>query len=240
MNTVAKIDFDYRALDATLATDLQEKAKHIRFRVLRHTMDMIETGRDLLAVKDQLEHGAFTHWVEGEIGMAMRTAQGYMRAAQWADQEAKNANFALLQPTTVQRLAAPSCPSEVRAEVLERVANGEPVMDRAVADRIARVRDERVEAERRQKRAEEAKRSKDRFARLERQRKKEDDETRRHTSELKKAVARMAEAMHKYFPPEEWSHAKSIVGQYEAIFSPMWDGDQTCRPMLDAMKALEN
>jgi hypothetical protein len=40
-------------------------------------------GRDLLAVKQMLEHGQFVHWVAKECGFSIRTAQNYMRVAEF-------------------------------------------------------------------------------------------------------------------------------------------------------------
>jgi len=48
--------FDYGTVGANVARDLQHSARRIRERM---AMSVIETGGDLLAVKERLEHGQF-------------------------------------------------------------------------------------------------------------------------------------------------------------------------------------
>ncbi len=71
--------------DIIVPTDLDAIAERVRQRIRRTTTDIIETGRDLLVVREKLEHGQFTDWLDTEFGMSDRSAQLYMRAAEWAE-----------------------------------------------------------------------------------------------------------------------------------------------------------
>ena len=83
------------------------------------------TGKDLLAVKDRLEHGLFLKWVEAEMGMTARTAQNFMQAA--AHFGSKSEIVSHLPPTTLYKLASPSTPAHVRETVLRRLDAKEPL-----------------------------------------------------------------------------------------------------------------
>lgn len=67
------------------APELHEIAERIRARIRRTAMDIIETGQDLIQAKQALGHGKFGEWIEAEFNMSLRTAQNYMRAAEWAE-----------------------------------------------------------------------------------------------------------------------------------------------------------
>ena len=91
------------------------------------TSAIIETGRDLLAVKQSLEYGQFCVWIPTECGFSTRTAQRYMSAAEFA--ESKNDTVSLLSPTCLYLLAAKSTPTSVVTEVISRIESGENVLD---------------------------------------------------------------------------------------------------------------
>jgi hypothetical protein len=111
--------FDYAALDRDLADEARGLADRIRDRIRTFTHD---TGRDLIAIKEKMPHGAFGAWIAAEFQMSDRTAQNYMGAARWL--EGKSAKFAFLPPSAVYALAAPSAPTEVVAEVEAEVESG--------------------------------------------------------------------------------------------------------------------
>lgn len=137
--------FNYAALDPAIATPLRQQAERIRARLRKSTADIIETGRDLLAVKAKLDHGTFVAWVEKDLKLLARTAQLYMSAARLA---AKNEIVSLFQPTTVYRLAAESMPDDIRAAILTRAEAGDVPSDKQVKDAIARAAKRRRKAER--------------------------------------------------------------------------------------------
>src|SRR5689334_19340689 len=117
------LPFDYQAIKADVADDLREVAGRIRGRLCA---SIIETGRDLLQIKDkQLEHGQFTAWVEAECGLSPHTAQRMMAAAQWV--EGKNDTVSHLPPTMIYLLSSSSTPPEIHDAVMTRINAGERV-----------------------------------------------------------------------------------------------------------------
>jgi Protein of unknown function (DUF3102) len=183
--------FDYGGVSSDTAGKLRKQAERIRARITRHTRDAIETGRDLIAVKDHLDHGQFTAWVEVELGIPARTAQAYMQAARFADDEAKTATVALLPPKTLHRLAAKSTPAAIKVDVLRRIEAGEVVPDKEVANRIAAARSEQQRAAK--EAATKARRSKSHSKRAREQHEAyQREEERRRQLELTQAAAVLA------------------------------------------------
>lgn len=127
--------FDYGTLDPAIATPLRQQAERIRRRLGRHTADIIETGRDLLAVKEKLDHGNFVAWIENDLKLPKRTAQAFMSAARLAE---KSATVALFPPATVYRLAAKGTPEDIRDAFLARAESGDIPPDKEVKDAIKR------------------------------------------------------------------------------------------------------
>jgi hypothetical protein len=127
MNTSALIAFNYNTVDADTAAMLRLRAERIKTRIKKTTEDIIQIGKDLLAVKQQrLDHGQFRAWVETEVGINPRSAQMYMAAARLFE---KNEIISRLLPTTVYRLASPSTPPEIVEAVTTKAASGEVVPD---------------------------------------------------------------------------------------------------------------
>jgi hypothetical protein len=122
--------FDYAAMAPELANKLKKQAARIKKQMKATTAAIIEIGRDLIAVKQHLEHGQFGSWVESECGFTTRTARNYMRAAEFA--EGKSETISDLSPTCLYLLATKSTPTEIAIEVIARVESGEIVSDDAV------------------------------------------------------------------------------------------------------------
>jgi hypothetical protein len=91
---------------------------------------IIEAGRELLTVKEMLDHGEFGSWIQAQCGISISTAENYMNAARFS--EGKIASVAILPPTTVYRLAAKNARPEIVADVLERAAHGEIVPENRI------------------------------------------------------------------------------------------------------------
>lgn len=173
--------FDYSKLSASDASSLRAVAENIR----RHKRDAIASiigiGEALIAVKRDLEHGQFSAWVEAECGFTLRSAENYIRAAEFA--EGKNETVALLPPAAVYKLAAKSTPPALVQEIMERVESGTAVtaaeIDAALAEARHQKRDaERKarEAERRQKRSKRALAQEEGRRRAEEKRRQQEDE----------------------------------------------------------------
>ena len=126
------VRFDYSCLASADEAKLRQQARRLRDLISKTTSDMIEIGGELASIKDRLDHGQFIAWIEAEIGISVRTAQNYMRLAMLA--KGKNETVALLPPSTARMLAAKSAPSEVVRHVLDRVASGDLMSDRAVKE----------------------------------------------------------------------------------------------------------
>jgi hypothetical protein len=147
----AASQFDYCGISPSLVSHLQAQAKLIKNLIAKTTEGLIEVGRNLVAVKQRLNHGQFIDWVEIEVGIDKRTAQSYMAIARFA--EAKGTTVALLPPTTAHRLAAISAPVEVVDHVLDRAINGEIVPDGQVKDMFKNARNQRKQAREKDRRS---------------------------------------------------------------------------------------
>lgn len=97
--------FDYMLIDPLIATEARSIAENIRYRL---HISVTETGKDLIATKSKLPHGAFGNWLRAEFGMSDTTAQNYMTAARFI--VGKSTKFGNLPPSTIYALAAPSAP----------------------------------------------------------------------------------------------------------------------------------
>jgi hypothetical protein len=114
--------FDYGELSSPVAKFLRGQADRIRQTV---RASIIHLGKDLIAAKRYLSHGAFLHWVESEVGIPARTAQAYMQAAQWSN--GKGASVRHLPPSLLYVLSAPSTPKEFALDILRKIEGGEHV-----------------------------------------------------------------------------------------------------------------
>lgn len=125
MNAVIEVGFDYAVIDPDGRDDVKEAAVRIRLRMSRTVEDIIEIGRDLIAVKASLGHGHFLRWIEAEFGMSVRTSQNFIAVAErFGD---KYATVAHLAPAVLYTLAAPSIDDVIVDEVVDRAAHGEAV-----------------------------------------------------------------------------------------------------------------
>jgi hypothetical protein len=141
-----QIPFDYSGLEVSTAETLRSAASRIRERVKASIVGMIATGKDLIAAKNMLNHGAWGTWLQAEFGMTARTAERYMDAARrLAD---KSDIVSVLQPTTVYQLAAKSTPEATRVDIVERLEKGETLSAGDIAGQIAQAKHDKAEAER--------------------------------------------------------------------------------------------
>ncbi len=114
--------FDY----ATLPTEIADDARAVAARIRARMRDsIIETGRDLLAMKAKLQHGQFTAWLQGALDINVRSAERYMGAARFANE--KGDTVSLLPTAALHLLAAPSAPDLARETAVARLRNGERV-----------------------------------------------------------------------------------------------------------------
>ena len=122
---------------------LDTLADRIRSRLKRTLADMLATGADLIEAKNKLPHGAFGKWITAEFGMTDRTAQNYMRGAEWAaEHNLKSETVSDLPSATVYKIAADTTPAEIKAEVAEKIRSGSTVDVEQIEMRIDMARAE--------------------------------------------------------------------------------------------------
>src|SRR4051812_41168460 len=98
--------FNYAQYKPEVAEQLRQRAGRICAIGRRQIKDAVSIGQELLAAKEQLDHGEFGPWVKSELRLSMSSAANYMHVAEhFASKFARVAN---LQPRTVYMLAAPS------------------------------------------------------------------------------------------------------------------------------------
>ena len=135
--------FDYSRLEGVAADEARAAVERYRERQKAYVID---TGRDLLAVKEWLEHGLFLEWVQAEMGMTPRSAQRAMSAAEVLG--AKSDTVSYLPPTTLYALSAPSTPAAFRDDIMQRLEAGEALTAKAIETRLWEARAETRQADR--------------------------------------------------------------------------------------------
>jgi hypothetical protein len=118
--------FDYGRVELANHTAMQLAAERIRDRLSSIHRDFLAIGAELLTVKESVPHGTFGAWVEGELHITPRAAQSYMNAARLVQSVPDPARETVshLPPTALYKLAAPSTPKEVVAEVVQAAEGG--------------------------------------------------------------------------------------------------------------------
>jgi hypothetical protein len=138
--------FDYSQLTEDCQGELFAAAERIKTRVKRQTIDHIEIGRELLKVKDQLEHGVFLEWIAAEFPFSARSAQRYMAAAEFAGDEYDSLSH--LPAELLYDLASKTTPDAIKNEVRADLGAGKPVDVQAVKGKIKDARWQRRDEER--------------------------------------------------------------------------------------------
>lgn len=117
--------FNYAALTPELQIEVKAATERIKLRMKRTAEDIIEIGKDLIAVKAQLPHGQFLPWIAAEFEMSQATANNFIQVAKrFGDKLSKIDNF---NSTILYQLAAPSTPDEVVEKAVEKAEQGEPL-----------------------------------------------------------------------------------------------------------------
>jgi len=117
--------FSYAAMAPGIADELKTTADTIRRLIRNISTDVITIGANLIAAKRRLDHGQFGPWLETEFQWSERSARNYMKVAEAF--AGKSATVAVLPPTDLYLLAAPSTPSTVKESVVARLEQGETV-----------------------------------------------------------------------------------------------------------------
>jgi hypothetical protein len=133
-NTAA---FDYDGLPADIAAEARAAAERIRGSRETASEAVIAIGRELIAIKQRLDHGQFGRWLKAEFSMTARTANNYMRVAETFGGE-KQKPVSTLPADTLFLLAKSTTPDPIRQQVLERAESGERVSAGSVRKEIDR------------------------------------------------------------------------------------------------------
>jgi Protein of unknown function (DUF3102) len=146
-DTAPKADtFDYTSVPEDLATKLRKQAARIKEKMKATVSAIIEVGRDLRAVKQQLAHGQFCCWVQAECGFTTRSAQKYMQSAELADKNELSSHLSL---SVLYLISAKSAPTEVVTEVMSRVESGKVVSEAVVKAMLTKAKEKRERNDRR-------------------------------------------------------------------------------------------
>lgn len=140
MNDLTQMGFDYAALPVDAALNARDAAERIKLRLKRTLEDIIEIGRELTAVKDELPHGHFLPWIAAEFEMSEDTATNFMNVCSRFGQIPKFSEF---KPSVLYLLAAPKTPESIIDKALEKAESGEKVTVADVKDWKAHYETER-------------------------------------------------------------------------------------------------
>lgn len=127
----AKIYFDYTGVSAEVASEAEATAARIR---ARHRDSIIETGLDLISIKEKLGHGQFGSWLTHHFNMSERSAQNYMNAANAF--KATPIVIDALPATTIYRLAGKGVPSYLLQNVIADIHSGTSLNPKEIEKQI--------------------------------------------------------------------------------------------------------
>jgi hypothetical protein len=117
--------FDYGSLDLETRIAVQQCTEQIKERIRRTAQNILEIGQKLIEVKERLGHGKFGDWLRAEFDWSDSAATKFMQVArQFKSVNFTNLNFA---PSALYLLAAPSTPTKVRQQILDRAKHGEVI-----------------------------------------------------------------------------------------------------------------
>ena len=123
LSNIQKVTFNYDQLPVETVEFLKTKETANKART---SQTIIDNGRDLMEVKERLEHGQFESWVEDRFEMSPRRAREYMQVAE----NFKSADSAVLdniQKSALLLFSSPSTPATARQEAIELAESGEKI-----------------------------------------------------------------------------------------------------------------
>ncbi|WLT39531.1 DUF3102 domain-containing protein [Synechocystis sp. B12] len=130
--------FDYSTLSPDLQVEVKTATERIKLRMKRTAEDIIEIGKDLIAIKEKLPHGQFLPWIATEFEMSKESAGRFMSVASRFPDFRQIDEF---KPSLLYLLAAPSTPDEVVEQVIEKAENGETVTAKEVKELKAQLQE---------------------------------------------------------------------------------------------------
>ena len=127
--------FDYEILSPQKRNVIQKCTGEIKERLSRTAQDVWKIGQKLVEVRSQLKHGQFEVWLSAEFGWSRRTAYNFINVY---EAFGERTNFARLDIATsaLYKLAAPSTPSSVRQEFLDKAEKGEKITHKKISQAL--------------------------------------------------------------------------------------------------------
>ena len=118
--------FDYNSFDKPTADLIKNETNRIRLIMQKTADNIIEIGGSLHKVKQKLEHGKFTCWIESELGIDYGSASNFMRV--WDTFRHRREEIAKfgLNVTVLYLMSGRNTPEEFRDEVFRRAEMGNP------------------------------------------------------------------------------------------------------------------
>lgn len=117
--------YDYDSLDAPTGLLVKQSADKIHARMDAARQDLIEVGRELIAVSNLLPHGEFLKWIDAEFAWHKTTAYDFMSVAErFGDKFPPGGNF---HAKALYLLAGPKVPDKARQIAVERAQAGETI-----------------------------------------------------------------------------------------------------------------
>jgi len=133
--SVSQPTFDYEGFDAETRRQLESEAAAIRKNLLQVKTSAIQLGQRLLKVKALLPR-RFGEWVGSHCDFSPRTAELFMRAAEFADGHASIAEK--VSQTALFQLSAPRLDENLRRRLVDAVESGEAVSSAQIKKLIHR------------------------------------------------------------------------------------------------------
>ena len=119
--------FDYSSLDTETAKLIQTETEKIRSIIKKTADNIIDIGGSLHKVKERLDHGKFTYWVESELGLDYGSASNFMRVWDTFNDCREQIRHFGLNVSILYLMAARNTPQEFRDEVFRRAKTGNPL-----------------------------------------------------------------------------------------------------------------
>lgn len=165
MSELTQVGFDYAALPVDAALNARAAAERIKLRLKRTVEDIIEIGRELTVVKDELPHGQFLPWIAAEFEMSDQSARQFM----WVNERfgGENQKFFEFRPSVLYALSAPSTPESVIDKAVAKAESGEKVTVADVRDWKALEAELEIEKRRNREWMEQSKANRDKIRALE-------------------------------------------------------------------------
>jgi hypothetical protein len=128
--------------------ELRTRAERIRARIAKTVEDIVDAGRELLAVKSSISRDQFTKWVEDEVGISQSTAYRWMSLAR----HPSILSLRNLTPDLAYALTAKDATPAIIAAITSKAEAGEIVSISAVKGMVAAIRCRRLQAKPEQRR----------------------------------------------------------------------------------------